>query len=301
MNFKHIVLACFSLSLIFSCGKKKVQPKAIEVVKTIKTPSLELIWQTDSLLTTCESVLYDKTSQTIYVTNVNNGPWEKDNNGFISTINTKGEITELKWVEGLNAPKGLGLYNGKLYVGDIDDLIEIDLENRKISNTYTVENNPQLNDVTVSPEGVVYVSGSNSNKIHTLEEGNLSVYAVNPEGKRLNGLLWQKEGIYYADFAESVFGLVNNEDHTFKMLTKDIGNADGIIRLENGDFITSDWNGQIFYIYAKDWTVIKLLDTRDQKILAADIDYIPESQTLLVPTFFHNSVMAYKLNLGGSN
>lgn len=301
MNFKHIVLACFSLSLIFSCGKKKVQPKAIELVKAIKTPSLQLIWQTDSLLTTCESVLYDKTSQTIYVTNVNNGPWEKDNNGFISTINTKGEITELKWVEGLNAPKGLGLYNGKLYVGDIDDLIEIDIENRKISKKYTVENNPQLNDVTVSPKGVVYVSGSNSNKIHTLEEGNLSVYAANPEGKRLNGLLWQKEGIYYADFAESVFGLVNNKDHTFKILTKDIGNADGIIRLENGDFITSDWSGQIFYIYAKDWTVIKLLDTRDQKILAADIDYIPETQTLIVPTFFHNSVMAYKLNLGGSN
>lgn len=301
MNFKHIVLACFSLSLIFSCGKKKVQPKAIELVKAIKTPSLQLIWQTDSLLTTCESVLYDKTSQTIYVTNVNNGPWEKDNNGFISTINTKGEITELKWVEGLNAPKGLGLYNGKLYVGDIDDLIEIDIENRKISKKYTVENNPQLNDVTVSPKGVVYVSGSNSNKIHALEEGNLSVYAANPEGKRLNGLLWQKEGIYYADFAESVFGLVNNKDHTFKILTKDIGNADGIIRLENGDFITSDWSGQIFYIYAKDWTVIKLLDTRDQKILAADIDYIPETQTLIVPTFFHNSVMAYKLNLGGSN
>ena len=301
MNFKHIVLACFSLSLIFSCGKKKVQPKAIEVVKSIKTPRLELIWQTDSLLTTCESVLYDKTSQTIYVTNVNNGPWEKDNNGFISTINTKGEIIELKWVEGLNAPKGLGLYSGKLYVGDIDDLVEIDIENRKISKKYTVENNPQLNDVTVSPKGVVYVSGSNSNKIHTLEEGNLSVYAANPEGKRLNGLLWQKEGIYYADFAESVFGLVNNKDHTFKILTKDIGNADGIIRLENGDFITSDWSGQIFYIYAKDWTVIKLLDTRDQKILAADIDYIPETQTLIVPTFFHNSVMAYKLNLGGSN
>ncbi|MGB5418859.1 hypothetical protein [Algibacter sp.] len=296
MNLKYIVLSCLCLSLIFSCGKKKAQPKEVEVIKTIKKPSLELIWQTDSLLTTCESVLFDKASQTIYVSNVNNGPWEKDNNGFISTINTKGEIIELKWLEGLNAPKGLGLYNGKLFVNDINYLIEIDVESRKISKVYTIENNPQLNDLTVSPDGVVYSSGSNSNKIHKLENGRLTVFASNPEGKRLNGLLWQKKGIYYADFAESVFGLVNHEDPTFKILSKAIDQADGIVRLENGDFITTGWSGQIFYIYAKDWTAVKLLDTREQKISAADIDFIPETQTLLVPTFFHNSVMAYKLN-----
>lgn len=301
MNFKYIVITCLSLSLVFSCGKKKEQPKEVEAVKTIKKPTLELIWETDSLLTTCESVLYDKASQTIYVSNINNGPWEKDNNGFISTINTKGEITELKWIEGLSAPKGMGFYNGKLYVSDIDDLVEIDIENRKISKAYTVEDNPQLNDITVSPEGVVYISGSNSNKIHKLENGSLGVFASNLEGKRLNGLFWQKEGIYYADFAESVFGLVNNDDHAFKMFTKAIGQADGIVRLENGDFITSGWSGQLFYIYAKDWTAVQLLDTRDQKISAADIDYIPETQTLLVPTFFHNTVMAYKLSLGDSN
>lgn len=284
-----------------SCGKKKEQTKEVETVKTVKKPSLELIWQTDSLLTTCESVLYDKVSQTIYVANINNNPWKKDNNGFISTINTKGEITELKWLEGLSAPKGMGFSNGKLYVNNIDDLVEVDIENRKISNIYTVENNPQLNDLTVSPEGVVYSSGSNSNMIHKLENGKMSVYATNPEGKRLNGLLWQKEGIYYADLAKSVFGLVNNEDHTFNMLTTAIGQADGIVRLENEDFIISGWGGQLFYIYAKDWNAIKILDTRQQKISAADIDYIPETQTLLVPTFFHNRVMAYKLSLGDSN
>lgn len=300
MNFKYILFTCLSLCLIMSCGKKKEKPKNVEVVETVK-PSLELIWQTDSLLTTCESVIYDKMSQTIYVANINNGPWEKDNNGFISTINTEGEITALKWIEGISAPKGMGLSNGKLYVNDIDDLVEIDIENRKISNKYTVEDSPQLNDLTVSPDGVVYFSGSNSNTIHKLENGTIGVHSTNPEGKRLNGLLWQKEGVYYADFAESIFGLVNNEDHTFKILTKNIGQADGIIRLENGDFITSGWSGQLFYIYAKDWSAIKLLDTKDQSIGAADIDYIPETQILLVPTFFHNRVMAYKLNLGNVN
>ena len=299
MNFKHIILSCLSLTLIISCGKKKEQSKVVEVVEHTK-PSLELIWQTDSLLNTCESVIYDKISQTIYVSNINNGPWEKDNNGFISIINEKGDIIDLKWLEGLSAPKGMGLYNGKLYDTDIDNLVEIDIENRKVSNIYSVEDNPQLNDITVSPDGILYVSGSNSNKVHKLENGSMGVEITNPNGKRLNGLLWQKEGLYFADFAESIFGLVNNEDHTFKTLTTEIGKTDGIVRLENGDFITSGWSGQIFYIYAKDWTAIKLLDTRDQSIFAADIEYIPETQMLLVPTFFHNRIMAYKVNFGNA-
>lgn len=301
MSLKHLfLLTCIALSII-ACNQKKDTKKLVSEPEEITKPSLELIWETDTLLTTCESVLYDKSSKTIYVANINNGPWEKDNNGFISTINTKGEITELKWVEGLSAPKGMGIYNGKLYVNDIDDLAEIDIENRKILNKYTVEDNPQLNDLTISPQGVVYFSGSNSNKIHKLENGVLSVEASNPNGQRLNGLLWQKEGIYYADFKASIFGLVSNEDHSFNKLTEGINTGDGIVRLENGDFIVSGWEGQLFYINAKDWSKTLLLDTSEQSIYAADIDYIPETQTLLVPTFFHNTVMAYKLNMGSSN
>lgn len=290
------LLPLFIVALISftSCAKKK-ENKTTSAKSQSVVPTLKLLWETDSLLTTCESVLYDKSTQTIYVANINNDPWVKDNNGFISTINTKGEITELKWIEGLSAPKGMGLYNGKLYVNDISDLVEIDIKNKEILNIYSIEENPQLNDLTVSPNGIVYSSGSNSNKIHKLENGTITVKANNPKGKRLNGLLWQKEGVYYADFAEGVFGLVDHKDHMFETYLKDLNNIDGIVRLENGDFIVSGWKGTLFYINAKDWTKTRLLDTEAKSIYAADIDYIPATQTLLVPTFFHNRVMAYKL------
>tara|TARA_R110002049_G_scaffold306635_1_gene505453 strand:+ start:31788 stop:32651 length:864 start_codon:yes stop_codon:yes gene_type:complete len=280
-----------------SCGKNKktTQPET-EIVEQAFQPSLELVWQTDSLLTTCESVLYDKVSKTIYVSNINQDPWEKDGNGFISTINTEGNITELKWVEGMSAPKGMGISNGKLYVNDIDDLVEIDIESRKILNKYTVEGNPRLNDITVSPEGAVYSSGTNSNTIYEFVGDALHVVAKDSLGG-LNGLLWQKEALYYLDFATNNFGAFDMETKAFKTLTEEIGQGDGAVRLENGDFITSSWGGQLFYINSKDWTKTKLLDTQDQSINAADIDYIPETQMLLVPTFFHNRVMCYKVNL----
>lgn len=286
----------FLLLFCVSCGKnKKTTTSEMVTEPEIKQPSLELLWQTDSLLTTCESVLYDKVSKTIYVSNINNGPWDKDENGFISTINIKGDITELKWIEGFSAPKGMGMYNGKLYVNDIDDLVEIDIEKRKILNKYTVENNPQLNDITVSPEGVVYTSGSNSNAVYQLVNNEVKIVAKDSLG-RLNGLLWQKEAMYFLNFKTNVFGIVNLETGAFKVLSENIGQGDGVVRLENGDFITSGWSGQLFYINSKDWTKTQLLDTREQGIYAADIDYIPETQTLLVPTFFHNRVMAYKVN-----
>jgi len=76
-----------------------------------------------------------------------------------------------------------------------------------------------------------------------------------------------------------------------------VGHGDGVVRIENGDFIVSSWQGEVFYINSEDWSKIQLLDTREQKINSADIEYIESTQTLLVPTFFHNRVMAYKLNL----
>ncbi|MFB9056453.1 hypothetical protein ACFFU9_06805 [Mariniflexile ostreae] len=294
MWYKLSVFFCFTALFCFSCKEnKKAAP--VEITSKTTPPSLELIWETDSLLTTCESVLYDKKLDIAYVSNIHNDPWKKDDNGFISTINSKGEILELKWIEGLSAPKGMGMYNGKLYVNDIDDLVEIDIEKRTILNKYTIEGDPQLNDITVSPDGIVYSSGSNSNAVYKLEKGEISVVATDSSG-RLNGLLWQKEALYFLNFKTQNFGTLDLKTQTFKTLNPDIGQGDGIVRLENGDFITSSWEGQLFYIHAKDWSKSPLLDTREQGIYAADIDYIPETQTLLVPTFFHNRVMAYKLN-----
>lgn len=277
-----------------SCGKKK--KNNINTPKDITTPSLEFQWETDSLLTTCEAVLYDKKTKTIYVANINNNPWEKDNNGFISTIDVKGQITNLKWIEGMSAPKGMGLCNGRLYVNDIDDLVEIDIKSKTIINKYHVDGNPQLNDITVNPEGTVYSSGSNSNMVYKLQKEGL-VEIAKDSLKRLNGLLWQKEGMYFLDSGKHNFGVLNISNNSFKTLTTGIGHGDGIVRLDNGDFITSSWKGEVYYINGKDWSKTKLLDTKEQGINAADIDFIPETNLLLVPTFFNDKVMCYKLIL----
>lgn len=92
--------------------------------------------------------------------------------------------------------------------------------------------------------------------------------------------------MYYLDSGKHNFWALNLKYKTFKTLITDIGHGDGIVRLKNGDFITSSWKGEVYYIYAK-----------EQEINAADIDYIAETQMLLIPTFFNNRVVGYKLEL----
>ena len=76
------------------------------------------LWQTTGLKTP-ESALPDPTATFAYVSNVNGNPSEKDGHGFISKVSLKdGRMLALEWAKGLDAPKGLALANGRLYVSD---------------------------------------------------------------------------------------------------------------------------------------------------------------------------------------
>src|ERR1700704_2976197 len=85
-------------------------------------------WETDSLLKVPESVLYDAGDKVLYVSNIEGTePWGKDGKGSIGKVGLDGKIIKADWVTGLQAPKGLGLYKGKLYAADIDNVAVIDV------------------------------------------------------------------------------------------------------------------------------------------------------------------------------
>ena len=73
-----------------------------------------------------ESVDLDIPHQVFYVSNLGGAPLDKDGNGFISKVSRDGKLLQLKWIEGLNAPKGMVMNGFTLYVSDIDKLVEID-------------------------------------------------------------------------------------------------------------------------------------------------------------------------------
>ncbi len=124
--------------------------------------NLKKIWETEGFKTP-ESVVYDQANDVLYVSNVNGAPGDRDGNGFISRVSLEGEILELEWVTGMDAPKGLAIVGNKLYVSDIDTLVEININGGAITNRYTAEGGQFFNDVAASADGDVYVSDTGTN------------------------------------------------------------------------------------------------------------------------------------------
>ena len=83
--------------------------------------SFEIKWVVDGL-NEPESVIYDEMSNAIYISNINGDPLELDKNGYISKISVDGQILEKKWVAGLDAPKGMAIYDNNLFVTDVNKI-----------------------------------------------------------------------------------------------------------------------------------------------------------------------------------
>ena len=250
--------------------------------------TLTKVWSTTDGLKTPESALFDASSNKIYVTNIVGDPSTKDGNGFLSVVGVDGKVEKLKWVTGLNAPKGQAIYNGNLYVSDIDELVIISIKEAKINHRIKVENAKFLNDVTVSEDGTIFVSDMQDNKIYAYAEGKLKLWSEDKLINNPNGL-WVEKGKLYIGTGQLLEADIKSKE--IKVLVDKCGGIDGLEKLENGQFIYSNWEGRIFV--TKGAESIKLLDTVGKQN-TADIDFVPGKNLVLVPTFMANSVDAYE-------
>lgn len=264
--------------------------------------SFEEAWATDTIMQTPESVIYDEARNAIYVANIGAVNAEgADGDGFISKMATDGSVNEIKWVTGLNDPKGMGIYENMLYVTDIREVTAINIESGEIVETYPVEGAGFLNDITVSSSGQVYFSDSNTDKIHLLEDGQVSTFMNDSSLQRPNGLLAEEEQLLLASSRGAFFAPINIETKEVQApwLT-DIPSADGIIKTTDGNYVVSTWQGEIHLVNAGSQASQKLSDTKAQEINSADIGYVPDENLILVPTFYDNRVVAYRLGQPGS-
>lgn len=256
--------------------------------------SLKLKWETEPVLTTCESVLFDKDRNAIYVANINGSPDAKDNNGFISKLSPDGKVAELQWVRNLNAPKGMALSGGKLYVADIDRVVEIDVAGARITNAFAVEGAKFLNDVTIDANGRIFVSDTQAGNVIMIENGKLSKWLENVQGGP-NGLLAEGDRMMLLTFQGTTVNTVDPATKQITTRTSGIENLDGVEAVGDGGYLVSSWNGMVHYI-DRNWQKYMLLDLRADSVNAADIEYIQDQDLLLVPTFFKNTVRAYEVS-----
>lgn len=137
----------------------------------------------------------------IYVSNVNGGLNDRDDNGFISRLKDDGSVDQLKFINGsskeftLNAPKGMAIVGTTLYVTDIDKLHAFDL----VKGNYLFDVNfgdlpvKDFYDVTKGPDGALYLADAVDNTIYRVDVPKLHEVTVFVSGDVLgepHGICW---------------------------------------------------------------------------------------------------------------
>ncbi len=255
---------------------------------------VEKKWATNQALATPESVCYDANHDVLYVSNIKGSSTEKDGKGYISRLTMEGDILDIKWIEGLNAPKGMGIHEGKLYVTDIDELVVIGIKKGEILEKYPYPEAKFLNDIAVDEKGRVYISDMRQDLIYQLMNGQSNVWMDHGQLNQPNGLYYQNERLWIGNKGKILEVNTNTKDAA--ILVNGITAVDGLKPASNGYWLKSDWAGKTHMIHPKKENKL-LINTTPAKIRSADFEYIPEQQVLFIPTFGDNRIIAYEIQM----
>jgi hypothetical protein len=196
--------------------------------ENVPAVSIQEVWATDTTLLTPESVLFDPSDSTLYVSNVNGDPTKKDKNGFISKVGLDGKIENLKWAVSLDAPKGMGVLGSKLYVTDIDRLVEIDKKTGKTTKAYKVPGAKFLNDIVEDTAAkLLYFTDMQDNKIYTFQNGKITAL-IDSALSGPNGLALVNGKLFLASNQDKTFKEIDPATKAQKVIVTEIGAGDGV-------------------------------------------------------------------------
>ncbi len=301
--FPYLPVLGLSLTLLFVLGtctspsnKPSPNGRAAPSEATTKTivdpsqpPQLTLLWETDTLLRTVESVHYDAITQALYTANIDGHFMAKDGRGSIAKVSLDGDILEAEWLAGLDAPTGLCTHRGQLFTTDIDRVHRIDLASGTLLETIPLPEAKALNDITADPQGKLYCSDTAGDRIFSCYEG--VVETALDSIRTPNGLYFHQSQLYVAQWTPQRLQSWNPQTGELIAIAAGLPQADGLEALTDGSFWVSSWGGMVHWV-APDGQVHQLLDTRAEGIQAADLTWIPERQCLVVACFDNHRLRA---------
>ncbi len=214
---------------------------------------------------TPESVLYDEEAGVYLVSNVNGGPLDHDDNGFISRVDPDGTVKELRWVDAqaredvrLDAPKGMVLKGDTLFVADIDTVRAFQRETGDPLTARAVPGATFLNDMAAGPDGTVYVSDSGAGS-DSAGSGAGAIWAMESTGPREvvsgaglarpNGITVAADTLFYVTMAAAELRRVPTAGGAAPEVVATLpgGQLDGLVRLDDGSFLISSWEAQAVF------------------------------------------------------
>lgn len=252
-----------------------------------------------------ESILYDAVNDKYFVSNINGNPTDVDNNGFISIVDPDGSVAQLDFIAGgkngvtLNAPKGLALHDGTLYVADITAVRKFDAKTGAPRGAIQFPKATFINDVVADTDGTLYVSdtaikiaggdvtATGTDAIYKLQKGKVTVFAQGAHLNRPNGIALLNGSVVAATFGNKQLFLFDAKGNITSTTELPGSTLDGVVVLPDGQLLVSSWEKQAVYIGSLGgvWTI-----AADGLPSPADIGFDSARNRVLVPVFQGNEL-----------
>jgi sugar lactone lactonase YvrE len=265
-------------------------------------------WRVTDGISTPESVLYDAAGDRFFVSNINGKPTDVDNNGYIVELAADGKVVKPKLIEGgkdkikLDAPKGLGLLNGVLYVTDITVVRKFDVKTGAPKGEIAVKDSTFLNDLAIAADGRIFVTDSGikpgatgfdptgSDAVYVIDKaGKVKALAKAKELNGPNGVLAIGKDVLVNTFQSNEIYKLDDKGGKLEVTQVPTGGLDGFAVMGDS-LLVSSWQGSAIYkgkLGGKFEPVLQGVKG------AADFAFDSKRSRLIVPRFMENAVEAY--------
>lgn len=199
-----------------------------------------------------ESVLIDGPRRFVSNLGAKLDPTGHDGDGFISELDAGGRVVALRAFpadgETLDAPKGMALADGRLYVADIDRVVGFDISSRrKVFEARVPAGGPSLlNDLASVPEGLA-VTDTLRGTVYRVDLGTGAFTSVASGIPGANGIAWDARGNRLlvvglgARFEGGDLFEVTVDGQVRKLDRGPHGILDGLVLLRDERMLLSDW------------------------------------------------------------
>ncbi len=289
-----LITLCLACSLV-ACNRDVSRPSPVNghapAAPSPQPRALEIVW-TAAGFSAPEGVA-QASDGSFFISNVGGDPSAKDGNGYITKIGADGAVQVIRWADTLDAPKGMVVHDGLLYVADIDRVVMFDATSGALAGEIAVNGAQFLNDMTVF-RGEVLVSDSGTGTIRRITSAGAELFGASADWAGINGLLADGDRLLISTMTEGHLIELRSADDE-GIIATGMTNADGIGLVPGGGYLVSSWPGKIHFV--DDAGVVStLVDTEGEGILQNDLTVIGD--LVIVPNMLPGTVTAWRITGG---
>lgn len=244
--------------------------------------------------------------QNIFISNVGEklAPLEKDGDGFISKLDSKGKVLDKKFISNLNAPKGMNSIGNTLYIVDIDTIKGFDISSKKEVLSMPIKDSVFLNAIEVLDNNTLLISDTGTGIIHIVDIKNKKYDTFAKLDSKYggpNGLLLDSNNdrliVVGYDPAGKIKGSVVAIDLNSKAqlpISEPLGALDGVVFAKNGDLLVSDWGDNmqgVIYKIDKSGKV----QTLELDFMKGPADMFSDGKSLWIPKMAESKILKIDL------